>query len=172
MFPLNHFCPILKRMNTLASLGFPGKTTEQRNTLYSQLQLLKPPDWNPRSIRNRTSALEVDFSGPSPSHASLPAPGALPNEKGCLGPHPGAHRDARSEHGEEIDLLYQKAGPVLDLAVGFRLVRLGGDCHVGLATAGERLQTLLLACLDHSAFLRSSIMEERKMLVGYSCNTH
>ena len=64
-----------------------------------------------------------------------PAPGAFPDEDGGLGPHPGAHGDARAEHGEQVDLLHHQAGPVLDDALWDRLVGLRGDRDVGL-TAG------------------------------------
>lgn len=88
-----------------------------------------------------SSTIPLDGAGRAPGSwgdtlGVPPAPGALPDEQGGLGPDPGAHGDAGAEHGEEVDLLHQQAGPVLDLTVGDGLVGLRGDGHVGLTPAG------------------------------------
>ena len=62
-----------------------------------------------------------------------PAPGASPDEQRGLGPDPGAHGDAGSKHGKQIDLLHQEARPVLDLTVRDGLLGGQPDGDIGLA---------------------------------------
>ena len=62
-----------------------------------------------------------------------PAPGALPDEQRGLGPDPGAHGNAGSKHGKQVDLLHQEAGAILDFTVRNGLLGGQPDGHVGLA---------------------------------------
>lgn len=62
-----------------------------------------------------------------------PAPSAPPDEQRGLGPDPGAHGDAGSKHSEQVDLLHQEAGAILDLTVRNGLLGGQPDGHIGLA---------------------------------------
>lgn len=80
--------------------------------------------------------------------ACLLAPGPLPDEDGGLGPDPGAHGDACTKHGEQVDLLHHETGPVLDVAFWDWLVGLRGDGHVGFAPVGKNGENVSLMHQD------------------------
>lgn len=78
--------------------------------------------------------------------ACLLAPGPFPDEDSGLGPDPGAHGDARAEHGEQVDLLHHEAGTVLNGAFRDRLVGLRGNRHVGFAPVEKLRRDDQLIC--------------------------
>lgn len=65
---------------------------------------------------------------------TLPAPGALPDEQCGLSPDPGAHSNAGSKHGKQVDLLHQEARTILDFTVRDGLLGGQPDGHIGLAS--------------------------------------
>lgn len=90
----------------------------------------------------------------TPQHdVCLLAPGPFPDEDGGLGPDPGAHGDARAEHGEQVDLLHHEAGTVLDGAFWDRLVGLRGNRHVGFAPVETYEEMISMICPQRHMYL-------------------